>query len=222
MTLEEKIDEIDFRLKNEARIIANWDYHEAFHLACGDEVKLDGLWMEFGVFTGRSLEQFSRKCPSVLYGFDSFEGLHEKWDDNNPKGVFNLNGKIPPGYIVGENHSMHDSSLPLNWKPWPKNVKLVKGFFDKTLPVFLEKFEGDAALIHIDCDLYSSTKDIFKYLKNRIKTGTIIVFDEITDYTDFRLHEIKAFAEFLLETGFSYKPLIYQNLGCSQGCFEIL
>lgn len=222
MTLDNKIDEIESRLKTEARIVANWDNHEKFHLACADEVKLDGIWMEFGVFTGRSIEQFSRKCPSTIYGFDSFDGLHEHWDSNNPKGVFNLNGQIPPGYIIGDNHSMYDSSLPTNWKPWPSNVKLIKGYFSDTLPIFIKKFEGDAALIHIDCDLYSSTKDIFNNLKCKIKPGTIIVFDEITDYPDYRLHEMKAFAEFLLETGLGYKPLIYQNLGYSQGCFEIL
>ena len=141
MTLDNKIDEIDSRLKSEARIIAKWDNHETFHLACADEVKLDGIWMEFGVFTGRSIEQFSRKCPSTIYGFDSFDGLHEHWDANNPKGVFNLNGQIPPGYIIGDNHSMHDSSLPTSWKPWPENVKLVKGYFSDTLPAFNKKFE---------------------------------------------------------------------------------
>jgi len=222
MTLDQKIDEIDHRLKTEARIIANWDFHETFHLACADEVKIEGLWLEFGVFTGRSIEQFSRKTTKEIYGFDCFEGLPEHWDANNPKGAFNLNGQIPPGYIVGDNHSMFNSDLPVNWKPWPDNVKLIKGYFEDTLPLFVKKFEGDVAFLHVDSDLYSSAKTIFKYLGSRIKKGTIIVFDEINDYEDFRLHEIKVFAEFLLETGLDYKPLIYQNLGCSQGCFEII
>lgn len=222
MTIDEKIDEIDNRLKNEAEIVAAWDFHEKFHLACADKVEIDGLWLEFGVFTGRSIEQLSRKAPSDIYGFDCFEGLPEHWDTGNPKGAFSLNGQIPPGYIIGDNHSMFDTSLPLNWKPWPDNVKLIKGFFEDTLPVFVKKYDADVALLHIDSDLYSSAKTIFKYLGNRIKKGTIIIFDEINDYPDFRLHEIKAFAEFLLESGHGYQPLIYQNLGCSQGCFKII
>ena len=160
MTLEEKINEIEHRLRTEARIMGKLphDYHEEFHAACCEFVKLDGLWLEFGVFTGRSLEQFSRKAPKEIYGFDSFEGLPEYWDPQNPKGCYGLGGNVPPGYIVGENHSMFDNNRVYNesnWKPWPSNVKLVKGWFKDTLPKFIEKFEGDVALCHIDGDLYS-------------------------------------------------------------------
>lgn len=220
MTLEEKITEIDNRLKTEATIVAAWDYHEKFHLACTETITLDGLWLEFGVFTGRSIEQFSRKAP-IIYGFDCFEGLPEKWDDNNPKSCFSLRGQIPNGYIVGPNHSMFDSNLPSNTAPWPANVKIVPGYFDKTLPKFLEKFTDDVAFLHIDSDIYSSAKTVLTLLTPRIKKGTIILFDEINDYPTFKEHEIKAFAEFLLETNFNYTPLLYQNLGCSQGCFRI-
>lgn len=222
MTIDEKINEIENRLKTEAKIMANPnDYHESFHLACTEYVKLKGLWMEFGVFTGRSIEQFSRKTPDFIYGFDCFDGLPEFWDENNPKGCYGLGGQIPPGYIVGENHSMFNTSLPTSWKPWPDNVKLVKGYFEDTLPLFLKKFEGDVAFVHIDGDLYSSAKTVFDNLKSRFKAGSIILFDEILDYDSYREHEIKAFAEFLLDTGFDYIPHLYQNLGYSQGLFEL-
>jgi len=222
MTIDEKINEIENRLKTEAKIMANPnDYHESFHLACTEYVKLKGLWMEFGVFTGRSIEQFSRKTPDVIYGFDCFDGLPEFWDENNPKGCYGLGGQIPPGYIVGENHSMFNTSLPTSWKPWPDNVKLVKGYFEDTLPLFLKKFAGDVAFVHIDGDLYSSAKTVFDNLKSRFKAGSIILFDEILDYDSYREHEIKAFAEFLLDTGFDYIPHLYQNLGYSQGLFEL-
>lgn len=223
MTIDEKINEIENRLRTEAKIMANPnDYHESFHLACMDYVKLDGLWLEFGVFTGRSIEQFSRKAPNNIYGFDCFEGLPEYWDENNPKGCYGLGGNIPPGYIVGENHSMFNTSLPTNWKPWPENVKLIKGYFEDTLPLFLKKFSGDVAFVHIDGDLYSSAKTVLENLKPRFKKGSIILFDEIVDYDSYREHEIKAFAEFLLETDFNYIPHLYQNLGYSQGLFELI
>ena len=221
MTVDQQIDEIENRLRTEVEEMRLQDYHETFHLKCADLVQNEGLWLEFGVFTGRSLEQFSRKAP-LIYGFDCFEGLPEKWDDQNPKNCYSLGGNVPAGYVVGENHSMFNSNHPTNIQPWPKNVKLVKGYFDVTLPKFLEKFEGDVAFVHIDSDLYSSAKTVLDNLKPRIKKGTIILFDEILGYADYRLHEIKAFAEFILDTGLSYKPLLSQNLNdYGQGCFII-
>jgi hypothetical protein len=218
MTTEEKITEIEQRVRNEAEIMGVWDNHEYFHLKCADAVKIDGMWLEFGVFCGRSIEQLSRKCPGDIFGFDSFEGLPETWDSNNPKSCFSLNGQVPTGYIVGDNHSMFNNALPNNVLPWPKNVKLVKGYFDVTLPEFLEKYTDNIAFVHIDSDLYSSAKTVFDNIKTRVGVGTVIVFDELLDYADYRSHEIKAFAEFLLETNFTYQPLFYQNLGYSQAC----
>jgi hypothetical protein len=53
------------------------------------------------------------------------------------------------------------------------------------------------ALLHIDCDLYSSTKTIFELLSDRIVPGTVIVFDELVNYPAFKKHEVLAFYEFL-------------------------
>ena len=60
----------------------------------------------------------------------------------------------------------------------PNNVILFKGYFDKTLPKFLKQNSENVSFIHVDCDIYSSTKTIFQYLAEYIVPGTIIVFDE--------------------------------------------
>jgi hypothetical protein len=213
---------IEIDLRNAPMRVALHDHHETFHRLCAQEVKLDGLWLEFGVYTGRSLEQFSRYCPHDIYGFDCFEGLPEEWDENNPKNCYSLGGRIPAGYIVGRNHSMFDQNHPTNIQPWPKNVKLVPGYFDQTLPKFVEKFEGDVALLHIDSDLYSSAATIFKELAPRIKKDTVIVFDEIINYPTYKDHEIKAFAEFLKDNKLRCEALICQDLEYGQGAFRIL
>ena len=62
------------------------------------------------------------------------------------------------------------------------------------------------SLVHIDCDLYSSTKTIFANLKDRIVPGTVIVFDEYWNYPGWRDHEFRAFEELLAETGIRAKP----------------
>ena len=50
-------------------------------------------------------------------------------------------------------------------------------------------------LLHIDCDLYSSTKTVFDHFREYIHPGTVIVFDELLNFIDYEKHEIKALYE---------------------------
>jgi hypothetical protein len=222
--LEIKIDQIISDLNNAPWKEHHSDYHESYLTECIKNVSLDGLWMEFGVYRGRSISFISSKTDNLVYGFDSFEGLHEFWDKENPKGVYGLRGEVPLGAIDGENSEnpgMYDSSPTIKIKPWNKNIKLVKGFFEDSLPNFLNENKGPIAFMNIDSDLYSSAKTVLTLLKDRVVKGTIICFDEICDYPNYREHEAKAFAEFLLETGYSYDVIAYQPSSYSQGCFLI-
>ena len=69
------------------------------------------------------------------------------------------------------------------------------------MPPFLAQNAGNVSLLHIDCDLYSSTQYVLTALKDRLQPGAVIVFDEFFNYHGFRLHEYKAFYEFIAETG---------------------
>lgn len=155
--------------------------------------KYNGLCLEFGVWTGQTISYINQELSSwYIYGFDSFEGLPEKWDrsDDNryEPGYFSLNGTIPE----------------LN-----KNIKLIKGWFKDTLPSWLNKhkYYKHIDLLHIDCDIYSSSKTILDYCKNLINKDTIIVFDELINYTDFQKHEIKALYEFIESTQLDFEIL---------------
>ena len=149
---------------------------------------IDGLIMEFGVFDGSSLTKIAASTKQEVHGFDSFEGLPEDWTHFQKKGRFSLSG-VPP---------------QLNGV---SNVKLHKGWFQDTLPGFLNKHPGPARFLHIDCDLYSSTSTVLGLLTNRIVPGTVIVFDEYLNYPGWQEHEQKAFAEFVARTGLKYKYL---------------
>lgn len=148
----------------------------------------DGLILEFGVFDGSSLTKIAASTTQEVHGFDSFEGLPEDWTHFQKKGRFSLAG-VPPqlGAI--------------------KNIKLHKGWFQDTLPAFLDQHAGPVRFLHIDCDLYSSTVTVLGLLTGRIVPGTVIVFDEYLNYPGWQQHEQKAFAEFLARTGLKYKYL---------------
>lgn len=148
------------------------------------------LVLEFGVFSGSSINYIAKKVDCVVYGFDSFEGLPENWRDGFSKGHFDVE-KLPSV---------------------KNNVTLIKGWFDITLPEFIKKHDANVAFIHVDCDLYSSTKTIFKFLENQISSGTVIVFDEYFNYPGWEEGEAKAFKEFILKTGLRYEYIGYNRL----------
>lgn len=158
------------------------DVGSLIDFAC-QSAKVPGLVMEFGVFSGRSIDRIAQNISGPVYGFDSFEGLPEAWRPGFDKGYFAREG-LP-------------QTLP--------NVELVVGWFDRTLPVFLDAHPEPASLIHVDCDLYSSTQTVFTQLRNRIVPGTIILFDEYFNYPGWELHEFKAFQEFVSATGLQYE-----------------
>ena len=95
------------------------------------------------------------------------------------KGRFSLNGNLPNV---------------------PANVRLHKGWFDNTLPPFAANMTKPIMVLHVDCDLYSSTVTIFKYLKPFLIPGSLVVFDELVNYPRYLDHEMLAFYEFLQGT----------------------
>jgi hypothetical protein len=150
------------------------------------KMKPNTLWLEFGVASGKTINYISKFTNDNVYGFDSFEGLPEYWRNGYDKGVFSTNGILP---------KVND------------NVKLIKGLFNETLLNFISSHNKKISFIHIDCDLYSSTKYILNTLKDYIDNECIIVFDELVNYPEFDSDkgELKAFYEFTLENKVNYE-----------------
>lgn len=139
---------------------------------------LGGNTLDLGVYKGSSTRVLARIFTNeIIHGFDSLEGLPEDWA-HVLKGAFgDVKGLLPD---------------------MPDNVKLYKGWFDDTLPVWLNgHMDRPISLLRIDCDIYSSTKTIFDVLGDLVQPGTWIVFDELIGYRGWEAHEYKAFQEFL-------------------------
>lgn len=153
----------------------------------------DGLVMEFGVWRGSTINLIADTLGGhvTVHGFDSFEGLPEDWFGKYAKGSFHMEGGLPQVR---------------------SNVKLYKGWFDRTLPKFAaEHPDTPIAFLHVDCDLYSSTKTIFDHLGDRLEPGSVIVFDEYFNYPGWREHEFKAFQELVARRGLAYQYIAYNN-----------
>ena len=150
---------------------------------------IEGLSLEFGVGGGHTINVISSLINNEkVYGFDSFNGLPEDWTNGFPKGTFSMGGETPN---VNE------------------NVILKVGMFQKTLPNFLKKHNSYISFLHIDCDLYSSSKFVLEQCAKYIRPGTVIVFDEMIHYEDFKKHEMKSWFEFVNSYDIEYEYIGY-------------
>ena len=163
-----------------------------------------GLVCEFGVSTGRSLRMIAEMLPSDvrIYGFDTFTGLPQAWG-NEPQGTYSTGGVVP--YIA-------------------PNVDLEVGLFADTIPKFLgakEHKKDFLAFCNIDCDLYSSTRDVLENIQPRVVEGTILIFDEYIAHPGWRRDEFRAFRESCKRFGWTYEYLGF-SLGSKQAIVRIL
>lgn len=157
--------------------------------------------LEFGTGGGRSIKyiraMLREKTPKGdikknldIFGFDSHIGLPEDWTTEI--------SSIP---LVQYKEALAVSSRERDslLKEYDQlNIKFYCGWFKDTLPEYIN-IAKNIALLHIDCDIYSSTIEVLYSLNQFIVSGTIIVFDEwIYNYNEvFNDHEQKAFYEWV-------------------------
>ena len=151
-----------------------------------NKISVSGLCIEFGVWEGESINYFASKLHTV-YGFDSFEGLKEDWQGREyRKGTFNRGGILPKV---------------------AKNVHLVKGWFDNTVPEFLAEHPEPFAFVHIDCDTFETTTLLLELIGPKLVVGTVIVFDEYFGYRGWEVGEYKAWSNYVLRANVNYEYL---------------
>ena len=160
----------------------------------------DYFYIEFGVFSGTSINFFSKNLNNKkIYGFDSFEGLKEDWVGTSvPKGTFNLNKKIPK---------------------LENNVVPIAGWIQDTLPIFLKEKNPKINFVHMDVDTYESSKFILEAIKPNLVKGAIILFDELYNFEGWDVGEYKALREVFNDN--EYKFLSFAT-DSSQAVIKIL
>lgn len=163
-----------------------------------------GHILEFGVYRGKTINHISAHwSDQTVWGFDSFQGLPEPWFVNDPSqpshpaGTFDLSQEEFPTY--------------------PDNVKLVKGWFDQSIPPWLELNPGPIKFLHVDCDLYSSTLTVLTLLNHCIVPGTVIVFDEFYPWGNCKSYDLwakgeyRALKEWTSHNNRQFKPLLHSS-----------
>eukprot|EP00933_Yihiella_yeosuensis_P062953 TRINITY_DN65993_c0_g1_i1.p1 TRINITY_DN65993_c0_g1~~TRINITY_DN65993_c0_g1_i1.p1 ORF type:complete len:533 (-),score=95.71 TRINITY_DN65993_c0_g1_i1:89-1477(-) len=151
---------------------------ERYGLRANDPRAPRGLWLEFGVGSGKTTAAIGLQMKSlfnddaVLHGFDSFQGLPVSWDYTHlGVGTFSTGGQVP----------QHLKDMT--------NVKIHVGLFTKTLSDLddpsLRNFP--VAFAHIDVDLYTSAVEVLSKIACQLLPGSVLVFDELVNYVGFEL-----------------------------------
>tara|TARA_B100001063_G_scaffold228164_1_gene239278 strand:+ start:1792 stop:2583 length:792 start_codon:yes stop_codon:yes gene_type:complete len=145
-------------------------------------------YLEFGVGAGSSINYFSdllKKKNKSIFGFDSFVGLKEDWKGH----VFYPKGSLSQNNIQPKTN---------------KNVSLIAGWIQDTLPLFLKEKNPKINFLHIDVDTYESTKFILKETKQYLSKNCIIVFDDFYNFSGWSVGEYKALIEEFKESEYNY------------------
>ena len=171
--------------------------------------QVEGDYAEFGCFTGSSLKHsagcyekfFLDNNIAKIYGFDSFEGFPEEVHKT----------------FKSENFiASYDEIKKLEKKN--KNIKIVKGFFEKSLED--EQIKADIKRISfafIDCDLALSSKSVFKFISSRLTNGAFIMID---DYFNIDKNNNSILNEFNKYFEINKNVFRYKYFGLSGVCFR--
>jgi len=160
--------------------IRNYQNRTKSYIAVSENYRLNEIpvcYLEFGVASGASFKWWVNNCAnpsSVFFGFDTFEGLPEKWGFY-AKGDF-LQTALPE---INDNRAL-----------------FIKGIFQDTLTGFLQEYgpslKDKKKVIHMDADLFTATLFALSQLYPFLQKGDIIMFDEFSVYN----HEFMAYRLF--------------------------
>jgi len=139
-----------------------------------NEQGIAGVFVEAGTAWGAHgciMSEFKRP----VHLFDSFDGIPE-YDERDIEftqswGASGGDKRTSSGITVCKLEDVRmtmERYIPLN------NINFHKGWFCDTLPRFKEKI----SVLRLDCDIYHSYMDCFKYLLPLLEPGGILIIDD--------------------------------------------
>ena len=160
---------------------------------------LPNTYFEFGCHSGRTFSSAINatkflKFPNFeFFAFDSFQGLPE----TNPE----IDGNF---FKSGQYYTTKDQFIKIIKKNTGVKLKqsnIFEGFYSDILNESLLEKLPSIGLVYIDCDLYSSSKEVLNFIKKLLMNGSIIMLDDY--YCSSKSGSLKgqrhAFDEFLSE-----------------------
>ena len=141
---------------------------------------VEGDIAECGVFRGTTLIPMAVYLKQTdgkrtLLGLDSFQGFNETVYQDIALGGEKDSEKRLSGFSQTSLEYVQNKLKQFGVEP---GVRLVPGFFQKTLPSIQDR---RFSFVHLDCDLYKSYKVCLDFFYERLSRGGIILLDEYND-----------------------------------------
>lgn len=140
--------------------------------------QIEGDYLEFGVYQGKAMS--SAWNAAIRYGqrtmrfhaFDSFSGLPDPSTSGADTGGEFVTGEFACDRVTFE-RNLRVAGVDLS------RVTVTEGFYDATLqtPAGAVGIKA-AAVVWIDCDLYSSTVEVLAFLTDVLVDGAVLIFDD--------------------------------------------
>lgn len=192
---------------------------------------IDGAIYEFGVLAGwtaRLFAEFMRDLPYLgdLWLFDSFDGLPRKKTDIDiqsydvARGIWREEMAMPDSILaeIGGSVDRHIRAR-LTTVISEGRLHIRKGLFSESLR---EPLTMPAAIVHLDCDLHQSTKEVLDALGRDaiLQDGTILMFDDWNcNRANPAFGQRRAFAEFLEAQAGRWSASLFRNYGFNSTAF---
>jgi O-methyltransferase len=141
---------------------------------------IKGDYLEFGSHGARTITLAYRAAVrhgnnAHMWAFDSFEGLPSASHGAD------LHPEWPEGSMSTSEAVFHElcrrRGLPRD------RYTTVPGFYEQSLRASDRPLPSEVALAYVDCDLYSSTAEVLKFLEPRLAPGAIVAFDDYFCWT---------------------------------------
>lgn len=136
---------------------------------------LPQTYFEFGCHSGRTFSaainaaKYFKMHNCEFFVFDSFQGLPQTNEVED--GIFK----------TGEFSTSREDFVKIikqKTKFNENDINIIEGFYDTSLTADLQSKMPKIGMLHIDVDLYSSTKDILKFTKPLLVNGSVVLFDD--------------------------------------------
>ncbi len=141
---------------------------------------IGGSFVECGVSNGGSagvIASVAKRSPRHVWLFDSWEGMPEP----GPYDIDRRGAKGRKGDFAGSQGRVRELLFD-KLKLSGEYVHLVKGWFERTIPMKVESIRA-IALLHLDCDWYEPVLFCLAHLYDRVVEGGFVVVDDYGEWS---------------------------------------